>query len=435
MDTEKKKTNDSTKTRLVGAGLIIFAALLWSLDGIYLRPQLYSLDPLMVVTVEHFLGFVLLSPFIVAYWPKIKLLGAKDWLSVVLIAMLGGLLGTLAITKAFFAAFAGATTFASVVIIQKLQPVFALVLSRVLLKERLSIRFYPWAILAVVSSFFLVIDNNFSFSTISFEKLSNHAGILALLAAMSFGFSTVLGKNLVNHINHKASTALRFGLTLVISLVFLFVFDRYQNIFAINSGQWKIFIIIALTSGATAMFIYYQGLRKVPASLSSILELFWPFSAIILDYVINKNVLTSVQFIFAFILLLSIFKAIKSSKVKPYVFTSTVVSGDKRGEKLGFPTINLEDNGLAIPHGVYLVNVDVYDSSIKALMHFGARKTFGNRVSTEIFLERRVKNLPQKISVEVIKKIREIKKFKNEKELISQIEADVEKLKLAKQYD
>ncbi len=71
------------------------------------------------------------------------------------------------ITEAYFAAFAGETTFATVIILQKLQPFFALVLAALVLKEYLSKWFYIWATIAIFSAYMIAFGalgkNIFSF--------------------------------------------------------------------------------------------------------------------------------------------------------------------------------------------------------------------------------------------------------------------------------
>ena len=49
------------------------------------------------------------------------------------------------ITEAYFAAFRGETTLSTVIILQKLQPIFALALAAILLRERLTKTFYMFA--------------------------------------------------------------------------------------------------------------------------------------------------------------------------------------------------------------------------------------------------------------------------------------------------
>src|SRR5680860_400136 len=187
------------KKVLVGAGAIMLAAFLWSLDGVFIRPKFYSLPAELVVFLEHFLGFVFLSPFIIFGWHKIKKLRLKDWGAVVWVSVFGGLLGTLMITKAFFAAIDGEVTFATVIILQKLQPFFALIIARLVLKERLKPKFYIWAIVAIISAYFLAFGQ-ISFNLLEIDFLSSPA-LFAFLAAFAFGSSTIFGKRIVNHLD------------------------------------------------------------------------------------------------------------------------------------------------------------------------------------------------------------------------------------------
>ena len=70
-----------------------------------------------------------------------------------------------------------------------------------------------------------------------------------------------------------------------------------------------ILIIISLTTGSGAILIYYYGLKHIKASVSTIIELFFPISAILFDYFINNNVLSPIQWISAAIMIYAIIKA------------------------------------------------------------------------------------------------------------------------------
>ena len=61
----------------IGALAVVVAALLWSLDGIFLRPQLSSISPTLVVFLEHSLGFIILIPFLFIYKSKLKKITAS----------------------------------------------------------------------------------------------------------------------------------------------------------------------------------------------------------------------------------------------------------------------------------------------------------------------------------------------------------------------
>jgi drug/metabolite transporter (DMT)-like permease len=44
---------------------------------------------------------------------------------------------------------------ATIIILQKLQPIFALLLAAIILKEKQSKRFYFWAIISLLSAYFI----------------------------------------------------------------------------------------------------------------------------------------------------------------------------------------------------------------------------------------------------------------------------------------
>ncbi len=416
--------NNLSKSTIIGAAAIMGAALLWSLDGVFIRPKLYALDAGLVVFIEHFLGFIVLSPFIFLNWKKIRALRLKDWSAMLWVCFFGGALGTVMITKAFFAAIDGQVTFATVVLLQKLQPVFALLLARIILGEKLGKRFYYWAIAAVIAAYFLA----FGKSGLDLQgiNLFHSAAWFAFVAAFAFGSSTVFGKRIVNHLNFQSTTALRFGITSVLMLIFVLFTVHGLPLAQITSFQWTLFLIIVFTSGALAMYIYYFGLKRVTASVSTICELAWPLSAVFLDYVLNGNTLNNVQIIATIVLLACFYGVVNEGNAKELVFKAKVVYGKGRGKGLGFPTANLDATGIDLSHGVYLAEVEVEEKLYRGLLHFGFKETFQEDPSLEIFIKGLSADIHgDELKIRVIKKIREVKKFDNPEELQKQIEADV----------
>ena len=53
---------------------IIFAAFLWSFDA-FLRQSLYTLSPLLIITLEHGIGSLFFIPILVGNWEKLKKFG------------------------------------------------------------------------------------------------------------------------------------------------------------------------------------------------------------------------------------------------------------------------------------------------------------------------------------------------------------------------
>lgn len=417
------KFNWADKNVIIGAVAIVAAALLWSLDGVFIRPKLYALDAGLVVLVVDFLAFVLLSPFVILGWPKIKSLSRKDWLAIAWVCFFGEALGTLMITKAFFSAMDGQVTFATVVILQKLQPVFALLLARLVLGEKLSRRFYYWAGAAVVAAYFLA----FGKSGLDLHGINffHSAAWFALVAAFAFGSSTVFGKRIVNHLNFQSTTALRFGIAAGLMLVYELITQGGIKLATILPSQWQLLLIIIFITGGASMFIYYFGLRKVTASVSSICELAWPLSAVAFDYFLNGNTLNGIQWIAALVMLICFYGVVYEGNAK-LVFRARVIPGKGRGKTLGFPTANLNTQGIDLGHGVYLVELEIEEELYTGLMHFGFKETFQEEPSLEILIKGLARDIyGQEVAVRVLRKIRDIRKFAGAADLQKQIETDV----------
>ena len=84
---------------------------------------------------------------------------------------------------------------------------------------------------------------------------------------------------------------------------------------------------------------------------------------------------------------------------------------------------------LDISHGVYLVNIFIGKEKYKGLLHFGYRETFYGEISAEVFIKDFSKDIyKENIKVEIVSRIREIKKFENSNELRKQIETDLKYL-------
>ena len=296
METEKKS--------YTGPIFIIIAALLWAFDGL-IRQHLYTLPPITIIFFEHLIGLIILSPFVLKYVLKTKLT-KREWWLLVLIAVLSGLLGTLwfttALGKVHF------ITISVVFLLQKLQPIFAITSARIFLKEKIDKRYIKWALLALVAAYFVTFKNGYvNFAT---GEGTIIAALYALGAAFAWGSSTTFSKMLLGKIDFKVSTFYRFLITLVVALPFLLLFGHTGGggIAFPSGAQFGLLALIALSTGMVALLIYYKGLAKTPVHISTILELTFPFVAILLDFIVNHTVLSFTQWIAAVVLVFSIYQ-------------------------------------------------------------------------------------------------------------------------------
>jgi len=297
---------------ILGWLAIIVAACLWSLDGTIIRPNFYEFPAINIVFIEHLFWALLLSPFLLWGWKKIKNISKSSLWSLIWVSVFWGLLGTLLITEAYFAAFRGETTLSTVIILQKLQPVFAISLAALLLKEKLSLRFCIFAVLAIFSWYMIAYGT--LWNSIFDISLSNNAALYAFLAAFAFGSSTVLWKNLVSDLGFRISTALRFICTTFLAGIAILLFGDIASLWNFTSFHFGLFILIAFSSWAGALTLYYYGLKKITASKATIFELAWPLSGIFFDWYFNGNILNVTQIIFSLVLLVCFFVIISEKK-------------------------------------------------------------------------------------------------------------------------
>jgi len=288
-----------------GPLLIIIAALLWAFDGV-IRRYLYALPPITIIFFEHLFGLIILFPFVYKYILKTKFT-KREFFLVILVSILSGLLGTLWFTTALLQVHS--ISFSVVFLLQKLQPIFAITTARIFLKEQLDKRYIKWALLAIFSAFFVTFPNGW----INFQTGEGTiiAALYALGAAFAWGSSTTFSKMLLGKIDFKVSTFYRFFVTILIALPLLFLFGNTNGGGLSIPNLFALLALIAVSTGMVALLIYYKGLAKTPVHISTILELTFPFIAILIDMQLYHTVLLPSQWIASIALVFSIYQIAK----------------------------------------------------------------------------------------------------------------------------
>jgi drug/metabolite transporter (DMT)-like permease len=290
------------KSIILGAIAVSISAILWGFDGVVLTPRLYNLNVTYVVLILHLVPFLIMNIFLWREYSSLKRFTQADLIFMILVALFGGAIGTMAIVKALFLVNFQHLTI--VVLLQKLQPIFGIALAAILLKERLGKNYILWATVAIAGGYFLT----FGFHAPNIESGINtiYAAGFALLASFSFGSSTVFSKRILNRFSFTTATFFRYGFTSVIMLVVVIVMGTYVDIYFTTPLNWLIFFIIAITTGSGAIFLYYFGLTRIRAIVATICELLFPISAIIFDYIFNDSKLSLVQWISAGVMIFAI---------------------------------------------------------------------------------------------------------------------------------
>lgn len=286
----------------IGPALIVTAAVLWALDGI-IRRSLFSLPPIIIVFYEHLIGTLILVPFILKKLLKIKLT-RHEWVLIVGISLLSGVLGTLWFTTALIKV--NFISFSVVFLLQKLQPIFAVTTAVIFLKEPINNRYVKWALLAIASAYFVtfkdgIVDLSTGSGTVT-------AALYALGAAIAWGSSTTFSKMALQKYDSNIVSGLRFIFTTIFAFIFVFGMGAQASLLAPDFSQYLRLGFISLSTGMVALLIYYKGLQETPVRVSTILELVFPILAIMIDAFLYKTFLAPTQLIAAAILMFSIYR-------------------------------------------------------------------------------------------------------------------------------
>lgn len=286
-----------------GPYLVLFAAMLWATDAPFRLHLTQGLSSNFIVLGEHFVDVIFILPVLIFGWRQLKNLSWRDWAAVLVIAVGGSALASVAFTQAFHYVNPSVA-----ILLQKLQPLIAIALAALILREPLHPKYWLWAVVALFGAYLISFPGLVPQLYPGEQFNPNVMGVLlALAAAFFWGASTVMGKYVLRTVDFKMMTALRF----CTAFVFLLLLNWQQGSFP-AAGQFTatdalFIVIIAIASGVVSLFIYYKGLQTTQASVATLAELGFPMAAIFVNWLfIPNSALVPMQFLGVAILLFAV---------------------------------------------------------------------------------------------------------------------------------
>jgi drug/metabolite transporter, DME family len=246
--------------------LVACAAALWGTDGLLRKPLADVLPAASVVFWEHLIVVLLLVPFLPSALRAFA--GATPRQRAALVAI--GVGASAVATALFTAAFrlGGPIT---PLVLQKLQPVFAVLFACLLLRERLRPAYFAFAVPALAGAWLLTFAD-----PLSVQIAAAKAALLSLGAAVLWAAGTVLGRMVATTISPRDVTVLRFAFGLPAAFVVLQITHAPV---AVGWDNAVGLVLLALIPGVLALSLYYVGLRSTPASRATLAELAFPVTA------------------------------------------------------------------------------------------------------------------------------------------------------------
>jgi len=257
--------------RSLGVTLVAVAAALWGLDAWIRRPLAQSTEVATIVFGEHLVLVAITFPLLFAALPALFRLGPRYILAAVVIGAGSSAVATILFTQAFVEGDP-----VTPVVLQKLQPVIAVIAARIVLGERPRPRFLLFLVPALLGAWLIGVPDPFHPSAHGLQPT-----LYALAAATLWALGTVLGRYLSRRMRFQHITALRFAFGLPASAIALLVLGAP----AFASGHDTFWIaVLALVTGLVALSLYYYGLQTTPALAATLAELAFPITAVLVGY-------------------------------------------------------------------------------------------------------------------------------------------------------
>ena len=264
--------------------MVALAASLWGTSALMREPLTrdFGVPSATVVFAEHLVLVLILSPWLAG---ALRALRAASVRTIVAIVIIGAGSSALA-TTLFTAAFAIGDPITPQAL-QKLQPLIAMLLAVVILRERIRPVFWLFAGPALVGAWFLAFAEPFGVTL-----TSARGAILAVSAAALWAAGTVLGRLVGAELAPTHITVLRFffGLVTITAIV-----GVRGDGYTVPWDSVPYLIVLALVPGLLGLTLYYRGLRQTPASRATFAELAFPVTAAVVGVVLLDSTLVASQ--------------------------------------------------------------------------------------------------------------------------------------------
>ncbi|MFX3650296.1 MAG: DMT family transporter [Paenibacillus sp.] len=271
-----------------GFWLVVLGAALWGVDPLFRIILLNTMTSTQIVLVEHIIVSLIAIPVLWKFRADLKNLRARHWIAVIFISWGGSALATVLFTMALTHNDPN-----TVLLLQKMQPLFAIVLAKLLLKETLPRRFGGLFFIALLGTYLLT----FGF-TLPLGNWDNwiHAGsLLSLGAAALWGGSTVMGRLMLGQARYETVTSLRFVVALPL-LIFMTWNEGATWTLPTGTGEQAAVILNilgqALLPGLLSLLLYYKGLSSTKASVATLAELSFPMAGVLVNWIAFRTLIT-----------------------------------------------------------------------------------------------------------------------------------------------
>ena len=262
--------------------LVALGAMLWGTDALWRVPILNHLpqDSLLsstaIVFMEHLILTMCSIPLLLVARREIARLTRSQWLAIAAIGVGASALATVLFTMSF-----NYRHFIETLLLQKTQPLIAILLAAVWLRERLSRAAYALIPVAVVGAYLIAVPEPLQ-PQLAWADFHVAAALLALGASALWGAATVFGRHALAGVSFTTLTGLRFATGFPALAAVLFLLGGFGAFGHYRGSDVPLYLAVALLPGMVAMLLYYRGLASTPASMATLAELAFPITGVVI---------------------------------------------------------------------------------------------------------------------------------------------------------
>ncbi|MDD4694381.1 MAG: EamA family transporter [Firmicutes bacterium] len=260
-----------------------------------------STTTMFVNAFRFLMGGLVLLPFALAYIRKNHVkLSKKDYLQLMALGLLNAVLSMNLLQLSFN--YTAASTSA---ILFSTNPLFVAIFSSLLLKEKPSKSQLFGLFLGILGSVFV---------TGGFKTSSLIGPLLALSAAILFGFYTVSGKNSTKRLGSLVVNSFSFIFGGSINWIFLAI--NNEPLWQVTSDNWLKLLYLGIFVTGIAYYAYFTGLSSLNTTAGSSVFFVKPVFASILAWIFLSEAITWNKAIGIVIILLAMKFVMASSTIK-----------------------------------------------------------------------------------------------------------------------
>lgn len=283
---------NSSARRGTGRGYLVYyilAVLIWGSEAALTKAFLLdALAPGAMLLLRAVITSLVLLPLVALGRPPLRSLARRDWAALLALSLLGTALPTLL----YFVAL-GLMPASTTMLMYRIEPIFVILLSVVLLGQRVALRVWLLTAAAVACAYLIAVGQ---LQPPPLDSSTTRGVLLMLASTVLFAWATLLGKSLLEKTPPLVLVWLRFSLALPL-LMALYGREALAAAPQLAAQNWFwLFWMGGISSGLAYVF-YYKGLQWSSPIIASVVTLLGPVVGVTLSVLLLNESFTAVQVI------------------------------------------------------------------------------------------------------------------------------------------